>query len=139
MRVAKLSAIVVGMASIVLALGAQKLNVAFLVSFAFAVAASANLPVLLFTLFWRKFNTYGAMSSIAAGLISSLLLMAIGPNVMDPKQAGFGQKRSSRSSIRASCRYRSDSRGHHRHLAVRQSQLYGPIQEDAGDRPCRSG
>ena len=45
MRVAKLSAIGVGTASIVLALGAQKLNVAFLVSFAFAVAASANLPV----------------------------------------------------------------------------------------------
>lgn len=71
MRVAKLSAIGVGTASIVLALGAQKLNVAFLVSFAFAVAASANLPVPLFTLFWRRFNTYGAMSSIAAGLVSS--------------------------------------------------------------------
>lgn len=84
MRVAKLSAIVVGAASIVLALGAQTLNVAFLVSFAFAVAASANLPVLLFTLFWRRFNTQGAISSITAGLSSSLLLMAVGPNVMDP-------------------------------------------------------
>jgi len=84
MKVAKLSAIGVGAASIVVALGAQKLNVAFLVSFAFAVAASANLPVLLFTLFWRGFNAFGAMTSIICGLISSLALIAIGPNVMDP-------------------------------------------------------
>ncbi|RIX50176.1 cation acetate symporter [Paenibacillus nanensis] len=84
MRVAKLSAIGVGAASIVLALGAQKLNVAFLVSFAFAVAASANLPVLLFTLYWRKFTAVGVMTAIASGLLSSLLLIAVGPNVMNP-------------------------------------------------------
>lgn len=84
MKVAKLSAIAVGAVSIALALGAQRLNVAFLVSFAFAVAASANLPVLLFTLFWRRFTVAGAVTGIAAGLLSSLLLIAAGPNVMDP-------------------------------------------------------
>jgi len=85
MRAAKFSAVAVGVISIVLALGAQKLNVAFLVSLAFAVAASANLPVLLLTLFWRKFNSVGAVTSLGAGLVSSVLLVLIGPNVMDPE------------------------------------------------------
>ncbi len=54
MRVAQWSSVFVGLAAIILALGAQKLNVAFLVSLAFAVAASANLPVLLLTFFLEK-------------------------------------------------------------------------------------
>jgi cation/acetate symporter len=89
MRAAKFSAVAVGVISIVLALGAQKLNVAFLVSLAFAVAASANLPVLLLTLFWRRFNSVGAVSSLCAGLVSSVLLVILGPNVMDPQVGWF--------------------------------------------------
>lgn len=84
MRVAKMSAVAVGAVSIVLALGAQNLNVAFLVSLAFAVAASANLPVILLTLFWRRFNVYGALTGLFTGLVSSVLLVVLSPNVMDP-------------------------------------------------------
>ena len=81
---AKLASVGVAIISIVLALFAQKLNVAFLVALAFAVAASANLPVLVFTVFWRRFNTAGAVTGMLAGLGCSLLLVAVSPNVWDP-------------------------------------------------------
>ncbi|MCP3774393.1 cation acetate symporter [Paenibacillus sp. MZ04-78.2] len=83
-RSAKLASVGVAIISIILALFAQKLNVAFLVSLAFAVAASANLPVLVFTVFWRRFNTAGAVTGMLVGLISSLILVIVSPNVWDP-------------------------------------------------------
>ncbi|MFE0201546.1 cation acetate symporter, partial [[Kitasatospora] papulosa] len=61
--VARVAAAVIGAAAIALGLLARDLNVAFLVGLAFAVAASANLPVLLYSLFWRKFTTRGAVWS----------------------------------------------------------------------------
>lgn len=84
MYAAKLSSIGVGLISIVLAIGAQKLNVAFLVALAFAVAASANLPMILLMLFWKKFNPTGAIIGILTGLASSIILVLLSPNVMDP-------------------------------------------------------
>ena len=80
-KVAKISAIVIGGVSIVLAIGAQTLNVAFLVAIAFAIAASANLPAVLYTMFWKKFNTRGAVWAIYGGLGAALVLLAFGPNV----------------------------------------------------------
>ena len=67
-RVARISAFVIGGIAILLAIPAQKLNIAFLVALAFAVAASANLPSLIYNLFWRRFNTRGATWSIYGGL-----------------------------------------------------------------------
>ena len=55
----RIAAFVIGAVAIALAIPAQRLNIAFLVALAFAVAASANLPALLFNLFWRRFNTVG--------------------------------------------------------------------------------
>ena len=81
MVAAKLASVGVAILSILLALVAQKMNVAFLVSLAFAVAASANLPVLVFTVFWRRFNTTGAVTGMLVGLISSIVLVLISPNV----------------------------------------------------------
>lgn len=81
---AKLASVGVAIISIILALFAQKLNVAFLVALAFAVAASANLPVLVLTVFWRRFNTAGAVTGMLSGLIGSLLIVAISPNIWDP-------------------------------------------------------
>ncbi|MDD9266097.1 cation acetate symporter [Paenibacillus sp. GCM10023248] len=81
---AKLASVGVALISIVLALFAQKMNVAFLVALAFAVAASANLPVLVFTVFWRRFNTAGAVTGMLVGLISALILVIVSPNVWDP-------------------------------------------------------
>ncbi|GAA1135161.1 cation/acetate symporter [Kitasatospora gansuensis] len=74
-RSAKLAAIGIGAVAIVLSLFAEKLNTAALVALAFAVAASANLPTLLYSLFWKRFNTAGAVSSVYAGLISSVTLV----------------------------------------------------------------
>ena len=67
-RVARLTAVVVGIVAIVGGIVANGQNVAFLVALAFAVAASANLPTILYSLFWRRFNTTGALCSIYGGL-----------------------------------------------------------------------
>ncbi|MBY0051387.1 cation acetate symporter [Brevibacillus agri] len=84
MKMAKWASVGVSVVSIALALFAQNLNVAFLVALAFAVAASANLPVILFTIFWKRFNTTGAVSGMLVGLFSSLILVALSPNVWNP-------------------------------------------------------
>jgi cation/acetate symporter len=56
-------------------------NIAFLVALAFAIAASANLPTILYSLFWKRFTTRGALWSIYGGLISALTLIAFSPVV----------------------------------------------------------
>ncbi|MCW2840510.1 MAG: acetate permease, partial [Aeromicrobium sp.] len=80
-RVARIAAFVIGGVAIALAIPGQSLNVAFLVALAFAVAASANLPALLFNLFWKRFNTRGVLWSIYGGLISSVGLVIFSPVV----------------------------------------------------------
>jgi cation/acetate symporter len=92
-NVARISAFVIGAVAIVLAIFAQKLNVAFLVALAFAVAASANLPALLYSLFWRRFNTAGAVGSIYGGLISAVVLVIFSP-VVSGKAAVEGKSPS---------------------------------------------
>jgi cation/acetate symporter len=86
-KVARLSAFVIGGVAIALSIPAQKLNIAFLVALAFAVAASANLPALLFNLFWRRFNTRGATWSIYGGLISCVALVIFSPVVSGSETA----------------------------------------------------
>src|SRR5208337_1539183 len=82
-RVARLSAFVVGAVAITIAiLLGPTANVAFLVALAFAVAASANLPVILLSIFWKRFNTAGAVCGLATGLLSSLALIVISPSIM---------------------------------------------------------
>lgn len=82
-RVARITAFVVGAISILIAiLLGPTVNVAFLVGLAFAVAASANLPVIIFSIFWKRFNTVGAVSGLTVGLISSIVLICVGPEVM---------------------------------------------------------
>jgi cation/acetate symporter len=78
---ARIAAFAIGGVAILLAIPAQKLNIAFLVALAFAVAASANLPALLYNLFWKRFNTSGAVWSIYGGLISSVGLVIFSPVV----------------------------------------------------------
>jgi len=80
-KVARIAAFVIGGVAIALAIPGQSLNVAFLVALAFAVAASANLPALLFNLFWKRFNTRGVLWSIYGGLISSVGLVIFSPVV----------------------------------------------------------
>jgi len=89
-KVARVAAFVVGAIAIGIAeLLGPAANVAFLVALAFAVAASANLPVIVFSIFWRRFNTAGAVCGLGAGLIGSIALIFIGPSIMgiDPPTA----------------------------------------------------
>jgi cation/acetate symporter len=82
-RVARVTACVVGVVSILIAiLLGQSINVAFLVGLAFAVAASANLPVIVLSLFWKRFNTKGAVIGLATGLASSIILILLSPSIM---------------------------------------------------------
>ncbi|MFG2106347.1 solute symporter family protein [Micromonospora chersina] len=87
--VARISALVIGLVSIVLSIFAQKLNVAFLVALAFAVAASGNLPAILYSLFWRRFNTSGAVWAIYGGLLAAVVLVFFSPVVSGAPTAMF--------------------------------------------------
>nr|WP_206024469.1 cation acetate symporter [Rhodococcus sp. 14C212] len=88
-RVSRITVVVIGVVSIVLGILAMGQNIAFLVALAFAVAASANLPTLLYSLFWKKFNTTGALFSIYGGLVSCLLLIAFSPAVSGKPSSMF--------------------------------------------------
>ncbi|MCL6516466.1 sodium/solute symporter [Alicyclobacillus sp.] len=88
-KVARWTALGVGLASILLGILARNWNVAYMVALAFAVAASANVPVLVLSLFWRRFNTTGAVLGMAVGLVSSLVLVFVSPAVMNAKTAWF--------------------------------------------------
>ncbi|MEU6576341.1 cation acetate symporter [Streptomyces sp. NPDC046805] len=79
--VARVAAVGIGVVAIALGLLARDLNVAFLVGLAFAVAASANLPVLLYSLFWRDFTTRGAVWAVYGGLLPALVLVVLSPVV----------------------------------------------------------
>ncbi len=84
-RVARITAFVVGAVAITIAiLLGPTANVAFLVALAFAVAASANLPVIVLSLFWKRFNTSGAVWGLGVGLVASIFLILIGPGMMGP-------------------------------------------------------
>lgn len=83
-KAARIASVAVALVSMGLAFFAQSMNVAFLVSLAFAVAASANISVILFTIFWRRFNTGGGISGMVAFLFSSLILVALSPNLWAP-------------------------------------------------------
>ncbi len=86
-KVARIAAFVIGGVAIALAIPGQSLNVAFLVALAFAVAASANLPALLYNLFWKRFNTRGATWSIYGGLVSAVGLVIFSPVVSGSETA----------------------------------------------------
>jgi len=86
-RVSRIAAVVIGLVAIVLGILANGQNIAFLVALAFAVAASANLPTIIYSLFWRRFNTSGAVWSIYGGLATTLLLIVFSPGVSGNKTA----------------------------------------------------
>jgi len=80
-RVARITAVVIGVVAILGGILANGQNIAFLVALAFAVAASANLPTILYSLFWKRFNTSGALWSIYGGLASTIVLIVFSPVV----------------------------------------------------------
>ncbi|PFG32783.1 solute symporter family protein [Sanguibacter antarcticus] len=80
-RVARITVVAIGVLAILGGIFANGQNVAFLVALAFAVAASANLPTIIYSLFWKRFNTRGALWSMYGGLGSCLVLIAFSPVV----------------------------------------------------------
>jgi cation/acetate symporter len=71
-RVAKIASVVVGVIAIVLGIGFEKMNVNYLVGWAFSIAASANLPALVMLLFWKETTRQGITAAIFVGMTSSL-------------------------------------------------------------------
>ncbi|MEI6519003.1 MAG: cation acetate symporter [bacterium] len=91
-KAGKISAFVIGGIAIVLGILFKGMNVTFLVGLAFAVAASANLPALLMLLFWKQTTANGITASVFVGIISSLGLIALSPDLfklygLDPTTA----------------------------------------------------
>lgn len=80
-KISRITAVVLGTLAIGLGILAREQNVAFLVALAFAVAAAANLPTILYSLYWRRFNTRGALWSMYGGLISTIVLIVFSPAV----------------------------------------------------------
>ncbi|MEO6081480.1 MAG: cation acetate symporter [Umezawaea sp.] len=88
-KVARLTAVVIGLVAIGGGIAANGQNIAFLVALAFAVAASANLPTILYSLFWKRFNTSGALWSIYGGLSVTILLIVLSPAVSGKASSMF--------------------------------------------------
>jgi cation/acetate symporter len=80
-RVARVATVVFGLLAVLLGIVFKGQNVAFMVGLAFAIACSANFPPLLMSIVWRRFNTAGAVASIATGSVLSVLLIVLSPTV----------------------------------------------------------
>ncbi|MGV9883102.1 solute symporter family protein [Streptomyces sp. NPDC003006] len=89
MKAARWATVFIGVVSIALGALARDLNVAGLVALAFAVAASANLPTILYSLFWKKFTTQGALWSIYGGLAAAVGLVLFSPVVSGKPSSMF--------------------------------------------------
>lgn len=83
-KAARISTLVVGAIAIVIGIAAKGQNVAHLVALAFAVAASANLPCILLTLYWKRCNTGGIMAGMIVGTVSAIALVMVSPNMTYP-------------------------------------------------------
>ncbi|MFZ5440066.1 MAG: sodium:solute symporter family transporter [Myxococcota bacterium] len=81
LKVARWASALLGVVAIIQGLLFKGQNVAFMVGLAFAIAASANLPVLILSMLWKRFTTRGAVASVLTGTVSSLLLITLSPTI----------------------------------------------------------
>jgi cation/acetate symporter len=81
LKVARAATVVLGVTAVVLGIAFKGQNVAFMVSLAFAIAASGNFPALLMAIFWRRFSTAGAVASMLTGTFGTLLLIWLSPTI----------------------------------------------------------
>lgn len=77
------AAVTVGIFAIILGILFQGMNVSFLVGWAFAVAASANLPAIIMVLFWKKTSSWGVVASVLIGTVSSLGIILLSPTMYE--------------------------------------------------------
>ncbi|MBA2351225.1 MAG: cation acetate symporter [Burkholderiales bacterium] len=86
-KAARICSVIVGVIAITIGILAKGQNVAHLVALAFAVAASANLPVILLTLYWKRCNTGGVVAGLVLGTLTAIALVLVSPNMTYPKAA----------------------------------------------------
>lgn len=92
-NVAKITSLAVGILAIVMGIVAEKENIAHLVALAFAVAASGNFPILVLSLFWKKFNTAGIVSGFTVGTLTAITLVLVSPTMTYPKKVAADAQR----------------------------------------------
>ena len=81
MQVSKMATVALGIVAIIMGIAFEKQNIAFVVGLAFAIAASANFPVLMLSMYWKKLTTRGAVIGGSLGLATAVLLVILGPIV----------------------------------------------------------
>ncbi|RKZ37331.1 MAG: cation acetate symporter [Gammaproteobacteria bacterium] len=81
MKISKIATVCLGVIAIALGIAFEKQNIAFMVGLAFAIAASANFPVLFLSMYWSKLTTRGAFIGGGLGLLTAIVLVVIGPTV----------------------------------------------------------
>jgi cation/acetate symporter len=81
LRVARIAAVILGVCAILLGITFQGQNIAYMVGLTFSIAASANFPALVMAIFWRRFTTWGAVTAIVLGTVSTLVLLYCGPTI----------------------------------------------------------
>jgi cation/acetate symporter len=92
-KAARIATVVVGAMAIAIGIAAKGQNVAHLVALAFAVAASANFPCVLLTLYWKRCNTGGIVLGMIVGTLTAIALVMVSPNMTYPKaQKAAAQK-----------------------------------------------
>ncbi len=90
---ARIASICVGVCAIIIAILAEGQNVAHLVALAFAVASAGNLPTVILSLFWRKMSTAGIVAGLVIGVVLSIGLVMVSPNMQYPKVIAAGEKK----------------------------------------------
>ena len=93
LKIAKISAFVIGAVAIVLGIACEKQNVAHLVVLAFAVVASSNFPVILFALFWKRFNAGGIVTGLTVGALFAIGVVVVSPTMTYPKKIAADAKK----------------------------------------------
>src|SRR5438045_1283543 len=81
LKVARVATLVLGIAAVILGIAFKGQNVAFMVSLAFAIAASGNFPALVLSIFWRRLTTAGAVASMLTGTLATLILIWLSPTI----------------------------------------------------------
>ena len=81
LRVARIASVILGICAILLGIIFQGQNIAYMVGLTFSIAASANFPALMLSIFWRRLTTWGAVTSIVFGAVATLVLIYVGPTI----------------------------------------------------------
>ncbi|WP_243375353.1 cation acetate symporter [Geotalea sp. SG265] len=93
MKIARISAFVIGTIAIALGIACEKQNIAHLVVLAFAVVASSNFPVILFALFWKRFNAGGIVTGLTVGAVFAIGVVLVSPTMTYPKKIAADAKK----------------------------------------------